>query len=125
MSCARDTCLVIFEVQAAVLVQRLVHFLEHLAHVDGEAVHSGIPVAASVALEGGEHQGQHHVPVLSHQAHDVLVVPEEEAALSDLQSSATTRRYSLTFYLTQCSASHRCRPSSISRHGSGGTHPNS
>ena len=54
------------------------------AHVDGEAVHGGVPVAASIALERWEHERQHRVPVLRHQTHDVFVVPQEQRPLRHL-----------------------------------------
>jgi hypothetical protein len=50
-------------------------------------VHRRVPVVVGVLLQRAKHDGQHSLPVLRHQRDDILVVPQEQAALSDLRSA--------------------------------------
>lgn len=69
-----------------VLPQLLIHVLEHLAHIAGEPVHGRVPVAACVLLKRSKNDRQNGLPLLRHQADNVLVVPQEEGTLRHLGS---------------------------------------
>lgn len=70
----------------ALLEQLLIHFHEHPPHVCGQAIDCLVPVGLRVLLECLEDDWQYHGPVLGYQAHDVLIVPQEESSLGNLQS---------------------------------------
>lgn len=70
------------------LTQRAHTHHEHLAHVAGEPVHCRVPVVGRILLKCAKHNRQHRRAVLCNECNDVLMVPQEKAALSNLRARA-------------------------------------
>ena len=81
----REACLVIRMPPFAVFIKLLIHFLEHLAHIVGEPHDGWIPVR-NIVFQRSEYERQDGLAVLSHQAHNVLVVPQEQRPLCNLHA---------------------------------------
>ena len=62
-----------------------VHLHESLQDVVDQGDDGLVPVLLGDAVQGGEHDGQHHVAVLLNQVHDVLIVPEVQCSLCNLE----------------------------------------
>lgn len=68
------------------LEQLFIHLHEHVAHILCEPDHSWIPVC-QIRLQTTVNERQNDIPILRHQADNVLVVPEEQRPLGYLQQT--------------------------------------
>lgn len=74
-----------------VVKQPWVHLHEGLEHVVDERHDGLVPVLLGDAVQRGEHDRHDHLVVLLDQGHDVLVVPEVQRALSDLEKEGARK----------------------------------
>ena len=98
----RNSLLTLSLVIGGKLIKKLaVHLHESLQDVVDQGDNGLVPVLLGDAVQGGEHDGQHHVAVLLNQVHDVLIVPEVQSSLCNLKK---TRNILCKIFITELQA---------------------
>merc|ERR1719498_2215180 len=85
-SCTSFLLLYFSPVLGGALIKQLrVSFHQQLQNIEGEAVHSTVPMVFGVLVECTGNYGKEHFAVLVNQLHNVVIVPQEKSALGHLK----------------------------------------